>query len=176
MKGINKFCDKLKGEEYEADRTIVGYYGWHCISPKSCFVKIELRMEVINKCKITVVCGLGLRRPVDKCDQTSTKYKQGDKLKSNCIVWGVDPTLVGSFESWKDGNIVYDYNNKIVFGDKLDIVVLGGTEPQRNSSIPVWWKSDPREITAVYHQLKSGRLLRHHHHPDVPRTERHSDI
>jgi hypothetical protein len=33
------------------------------------------------------------REVIDKCDTSSTKYKQGGMVTSNCAVWRIDPNV-----------------------------------------------------------------------------------
>ena len=38
-------------------------------------------------------CGRILRRAIDECDQSSTEFKQGGTIESNCAKWNIDPNL-----------------------------------------------------------------------------------
>lgn len=61
---------------------------------------------VLNDCEFTVdgpstsdECGRIFRRTIDECDTSSTQWKKGGKVTSNCAVYDFDPGLsVGLFD------------------------------------------------------------------------------
>lgn len=64
----------------------------------ACQVAVHLSVTVTNGCRFTVdgpgardECGRIFRRAIDECDTSSTEYKQGGTVTSNCAVWNIDP-------------------------------------------------------------------------------------
>lgn len=102
---IKSFCDYFEGTVVDASRsdtlrtlTNGDGYGAHCAGALGCFVHIYISMTAINGCKWTMEgsganqeCGRILRRAVDECDQSSTEFKQGGNVESNCAKWHIDP-------------------------------------------------------------------------------------
>lgn len=104
IKALNNFCDDYAGtvldaSDREGKHTLTGDYGAVCISElDSCFVEVHLSVTVTNGCKFTIdgpdpdqECGRIIRETIDKCDQSSTRFKQGGSVTSNCAIWSFDP-------------------------------------------------------------------------------------
>ncbi|KAI1749014.1 hypothetical protein F4782DRAFT_514853 [Xylaria castorea] len=81
---------------YNSDPT--GGSGAECFFIGLCDVTIKLSVTVMNGCRFTIdggsakdECGRIFRRAIDECDKSSTQYKQGGTVTSNCAVWRIDP-------------------------------------------------------------------------------------
>lgn len=103
IKALTHFCDDYAGTVLDATsstsrHTLAGEYGAVCGGPIGCFVQIHVSVTVTNGCKFTVDgsdpdhdCGRIIRETIDKCDQSSTRFKQGGTVTSNCAIWSFDP-------------------------------------------------------------------------------------
>ena len=65
------------------------------------FVDVIISVQGINNCEFTIDgpnpdqdCGRILREIIDKCDQSSTRYKKGGTVTSNCAIWRMDPGFI----------------------------------------------------------------------------------
>lgn len=114
IEGVNDFCNTYSGTVLDAsDKNglhTLNYYLWD-VDPTggsgaecffsfglACEIAIQLSVTVTNGCKFTVDgpgtsddCGRIFRQAIDKCDTSSTEYKQGGTVTSNCAVWTIDP-------------------------------------------------------------------------------------
>ncbi|KAF1997002.1 glycoside hydrolase family 18 protein [Amniculicola lignicola CBS 123094] len=105
---LNAFCDWAEGTVLDASkpntlRTMNNEpgFGAHCMCcDLGCFDMIHISLTVINGCKFTVggkgnnqECGRILRRAIDECDESSTEFKQGGTIESNCAQWRIDPNV-----------------------------------------------------------------------------------
>ncbi|KAI0448314.1 hypothetical protein F5B21DRAFT_510293 [Xylaria acuta] len=108
IKALEYFCDDYEGVVLDdtqpgTRRTLLnGGYGVQCIgehgSISGCFVLVQISVTVKNGCRFTVggkgpgaECGRIIRRIIDECDTSSTQWKQGGTLESNCASWRFDP-------------------------------------------------------------------------------------
>jgi hypothetical protein len=108
IEALEYFCDDFEGVVLDASmpntrRTLSNNgYGVHCIgehgSIGGCFVEVQISVTVKNGCRFQMEgkganqeCGRILRRIIDQCDTTSTEFKQGGTLESNCASWRFDP-------------------------------------------------------------------------------------
>lgn len=78
-------------------RTLTCQHGVHCWAA-GCFVNVVMRVTVKHECRFRMggngpreECGRILRRIIDECDTSSTQFKQGGTLSSNCADWSFDP-------------------------------------------------------------------------------------
>ncbi|KAJ8070648.1 hypothetical protein OCU04_001019 [Sclerotinia nivalis] len=104
MNAINNFCGKYEGTVLDATasnslHTAADWSGAVCVD-NSCFDYISVSVTVINGCAFTIdgsspsdQCGRILRRATDECDQSSTRFKQGGTITSNCATWLIDPNI-----------------------------------------------------------------------------------
>ncbi|KAI1373409.1 hypothetical protein F4677DRAFT_448485 [Hypoxylon crocopeplum] len=111
---VDDFCNfwfgtVLDDSQLNAQHTINGYYGGSDPTGGSgaecfftvgllCDITITLSVTVMNGCRFTIdgpspsdECGRIFRKAIDKCDTSSTQYKQGGTITSNCAVWRIDP-------------------------------------------------------------------------------------
>ncbi|RWA12354.1 hypothetical protein EKO27_g2735 [Xylaria grammica] len=108
IEALEYFCDDYEGVVLDATRpgtrrTLSNNgYGVQCIgehgSIGGCFVLVQISVTVKNDCRFTVggkgpraECGRIIRRIIDECDTSSTEWKQGGTLESNCASWRFDP-------------------------------------------------------------------------------------
>lgn len=108
IEALEYFCDDFEGVVLDASqpgtrRTLSnGGYGVHCIgehgSVGGCFVSVQISVTVKNGCRFKMEgkganqeCGRVLRRIIDQCDTSSTQFKQGGTVESNCASWRFDP-------------------------------------------------------------------------------------
>lgn len=103
---LNAFCDANEGRVLDASRpgtqrTLNNEpgFGAHCTT-LGCFDLIHISVTVINGCRFTMggkganqECGRILRKAIDQCDTSSTEFKQGGTIKSNCAGWRIDPNV-----------------------------------------------------------------------------------
>ncbi|KAI9704109.1 MAG: hypothetical protein M1836_006970 [Candelina mexicana] len=54
-------------------------------------------------------CGRILRKIIDKCDQSSTQYKQGGTVTNNCAIWRIDPGLIVTRFTEPAGGLEHDF-------------------------------------------------------------------
>ncbi|KAM3067387.1 hypothetical protein ACMFMF_009878 [Clarireedia jacksonii] len=104
IKAINNFCGKYEGTVLDATvsntlHTAADWNGAVCVD-NACFDYISVSVTVTNGCAFTIdgsspsdQCGRILRRAVDECDQSSTRFKQGGTITSNCATWLIDPNI-----------------------------------------------------------------------------------
>lgn len=104
MKAINSFCDQYEGTTLDATdpdskQTLAHWVGAACIGD-GCFDYVSVTLTVINGCAFKVdgssasdECGRILREAVDRCDTSSTRFKQGGTVESNCAKWLIDPNI-----------------------------------------------------------------------------------
>ena len=105
ISALNDFCGYFAGTVLDASdpkkqRTLTGDYGAACAGPLGCFDRTSISVTVTNGCRFTMdgpsrsdQCGRILRQTIDKCDQSSTKFKQGGTVTSNFAIWSLDPNL-----------------------------------------------------------------------------------
>lgn len=105
IKALNYFCKSYAGTVLDASNghsahTLKSDSGAVCIDEGDCFVDIYVSVTVINGCRFTIDgpdpsqdCGRILRETIDKCDQSSTRFKQGGTVSSNCATWDFDPNV-----------------------------------------------------------------------------------
>ncbi|CAJ2504363.1 Uu.00g117570.m01.CDS01 [Anthostomella pinea] len=114
INAVGDFCDYYYGKVldasiYNAELTLNYYYQWSaptggagatCFFTGVCDVTITLSVTVTNGCRFTIdggsasdECGRIFRQAIDKCDTSSTQYKQGGTVTSNCAVWRIDPNI-----------------------------------------------------------------------------------
>lgn len=65
-------------------------YGVQCVGTLGCFVNIHISATAINHCKWVLWiddCFRILDRVVNECDKSSTKFKQGGYVDSDCSKW-----------------------------------------------------------------------------------------
>ena len=103
IKALDSFCDNFQGTVLDATsphspQTLNGQYGAVCAVASSCFVDIHVSVTVTNGCRFTIDgpdpdqdCGRIIRETIDKCDTSSTRFKQGGTVTSNCAIWSFDP-------------------------------------------------------------------------------------
>ncbi|KAI8625119.1 hypothetical protein F5Y19DRAFT_277848 [Xylariaceae sp. FL1651] len=115
--GVNAFCDYfngriLDGSDANAEHTltytlnnidVTGGTAAECIftfGVAGCWEYLTLQVTVTNGCRFTIDgpspsdnCGRIFREAIDKCDTSSTQYKQGGTITSNCAVWRIDPNV-----------------------------------------------------------------------------------
>lgn len=106
IKALEKFCSESEGTVLDATslnslHTLTGYYDAVCVGSLGCFVEIQIRVTITNGCKFTIDggnpeqdCGRIIRETIDKCDTSSTRFKQGGSVTSNCAVWSFDPRVI----------------------------------------------------------------------------------
>ena len=103
IKALTKFCDRYDGVTLAATGNSVRYlgnaYGAVCSDfLEVCADYVGVSVGVINGCQFTIdgphkECGRILREAIDQCDGSSTRYKQGGVVTSNCAVWRIDPNF-----------------------------------------------------------------------------------
>ncbi|KAI1157988.1 glycoside hydrolase superfamily [Nemania serpens] len=112
INAVNDFCGNYEGTVLDAsDKDAVhtlslkylfseptGGSGAECFFIGLCDVNINLSVTVTNGCRFTIdggsandECGRIFRKVIDQCDTSSTQYKQGGTITSNCAVWRIDP-------------------------------------------------------------------------------------
>jgi hypothetical protein len=112
--GVNDFCNTYSGVVLDAsdanaahtltyrlyDVDTTGGSGAECAF-LGCAEVLILSVTVTNGCRFTVDgpspsddCGRIFREAIDKCDTSSTQYKQGGTITSNCAVWDIDPNIL----------------------------------------------------------------------------------
>jgi hypothetical protein len=65
-------------------------YGVQCVGKLGCFVNIHISATAINHCKWVLWiddCVRILERVVEECDKSSTKFKQGGYVDTDCSKW-----------------------------------------------------------------------------------------
>lgn len=108
---LEAFCDYWEGTTLDATkpgtrRTLDNGngFGAHCLDDFGlddwCFAEIWIRVTVKNGCKFKMggsganqECGRIIRRIIDECGKTSTEFKQGGIVESNCATWFFDPNV-----------------------------------------------------------------------------------
>ncbi|KAI1168783.1 hypothetical protein F5B18DRAFT_646562 [Nemania serpens] len=67
-----------------------------------CWEYLTLQVTLTNGCRFAVGgpgttddCGRFFHKGIDKCDGSSTQYKQGNTVTSNSAVWRIDPNVAG---------------------------------------------------------------------------------
>ncbi|KAI6091579.1 hypothetical protein F4821DRAFT_226439 [Hypoxylon rubiginosum] len=116
ISAVNDFCDfyygtVLDASQQNAQHTLNYYYdysdptggsGLECATIGLCDVDITLSVTVTNGCRFTIdgpspsdECGRIFRQAIDRCDTSSTQYKQGGIITSNCATWRIDPNIDG---------------------------------------------------------------------------------
>lgn len=101
IKAVNDFCSRFAGvvlddSRSDGERTLEKTYGGVCAGALGCFDEVDVSVTVINGCRFKMdenECGRILRRPVDECDTSSTRFKQGGTVNGNCALWVFDPNL-----------------------------------------------------------------------------------
>ncbi|KAI0118066.1 glycosyl hydrolases family 18-domain-containing protein [Hypoxylon sp. NC0597] len=102
---VNTFCNQFEGTILDASDanaehtlTITDHNAGVCLGALGCTEALHLSVTVTNGCRFTIdgpspdqECGRIFRQAIDKCDTSSTKYKQGGTITSNCAVWDIDP-------------------------------------------------------------------------------------
>ncbi|KAK2074979.1 hypothetical protein P8C59_009144 [Phyllachora maydis] len=115
--GVNGFCDHFGGRVLDASDAgaehtltytldnidVTGGTGAECVFSfglAGCWEYLTLQVTVTNGCRFTVDgpaatddCGRIFRQAIDQCDTSSTQYKQGGTVTSNCAVWRIDPNV-----------------------------------------------------------------------------------
>lgn len=110
INAVTDFCDQSAGlvldssDESALHTLNFKYYnsnptggsGAECFFLGLCEVYITMSLTVTNGCRFTVdgphgECGRIFRKAIDQCDTSSTMYKQGGTITSNCAVWRIDP-------------------------------------------------------------------------------------
>ncbi|KAI0865017.1 hypothetical protein F4860DRAFT_527723 [Xylaria cubensis] len=115
--GVTSFCNYFNGRILDAtdpntDHTltytlnnidVTGGTAAACVFSfgiSGCWEYLTIQVTVINGCRFTIDgpsptddCGRIFREAIDKCDTSSTQYKQGGKVTSNCAVWNIDPNV-----------------------------------------------------------------------------------
>ncbi|KAH6994560.1 hypothetical protein EDB82DRAFT_556830 [Fusarium venenatum] len=107
IEALESFCDRFEGQVLDAtkpgtERTLQCKHGVGCLSIFGCSVDVVMSVTVINGCRFTIgnkgsksECGRNLRRMIDECDTSDTRYKQGGTMTSNCAIWRFDPMYPG---------------------------------------------------------------------------------
>ena len=105
IKALTSFCNYYQGTVLDAtsphsQHTLAGQYNADCAGLLGCFVYIYVSVTVTHGCKLTIDgatpdhdCGRIIRETIDKCDTSSTRFKQGGKVTSNCAIWTFDPNI-----------------------------------------------------------------------------------
>lgn len=102
---VTSFCNTHQGtildasdENAEHTLTLDDHNAGTCFGALGCTEVLHLSVTVTNGCRFTIDgpspdqdCGRIFREAIDKCDTSSTKYKQGGTITSNCAVWDIDP-------------------------------------------------------------------------------------
>ncbi|PSR80523.1 glycosyl hydrolases family 18-domain-containing protein [Coniella lustricola] len=102
---VTAFCNQYDGTVLDASDTNAQHtltYSDHnagvCFGELGCTEVLQLSVTVTNGCRFTVDgpdtdqdCGRIFREAIDQCDTSSTKYKQGGTITSNCALWVIDP-------------------------------------------------------------------------------------
>lgn len=98
---VNTFCSDnsivmLDASDVNSEHTLSynDYNGGTYFGSLGCTEVIHISVTVTNGCRFTMDendCGRVLRKAIDQCDTSSTKYKQGGTITSNCAVWDIDP-------------------------------------------------------------------------------------
>jgi hypothetical protein len=95
---IGHFCDYY-GSNAVLDDSVPGAvnnvtngngYGVQCVGKLGCFVNIRISATAINQCKWGLLftdCFRILERVVEECDTSSTKFKQGGYVDTDCSKW-----------------------------------------------------------------------------------------
>ncbi|KAI0552393.1 hypothetical protein F4679DRAFT_535452 [Xylaria curta] len=115
--GVNDFCNYFEGAvlddsdpnsrktlTYTLDNIdVTGGTAAACVFTagiSGCWEYLTLQVTVMNGCRFTIDgpspsddCGRIFRKAIDKCDTSSTQYKQGGTITSNCAVWRIDPNV-----------------------------------------------------------------------------------
>lgn len=113
--GVNDFCSFFAGyvlddSDVNAEHTLTftfngadptGGSGAECFFTGVCDIAIVLTVTVTHECCFTIDgpstsqdCGRIFREAIDKCDTSSTQYKQGGTVTSNCAIWRIDPNEI----------------------------------------------------------------------------------
>ncbi|KAI0181430.1 hypothetical protein GGR52DRAFT_524499 [Hypoxylon sp. FL1284] len=114
INAVDDFCNFFRGTVMDASQlgathTLsmtydssdpTGGSGVECAFTGICDVTIRLSVTVTNGCRFTMdgpkpseECGRIFRQAIDKCDRSSTQYKQGGTVTSNCATWRIDPVI-----------------------------------------------------------------------------------
>lgn len=104
---VNDFCNTHAGTVLDASDSgaqhslsLSDHNAGVClhVANAGCTEVLELSVTVTNGCRFTIdgpspdqECGRIFREAIDQCDTSSTKYKQGGTITSNCAVWRIDP-------------------------------------------------------------------------------------
>jgi hypothetical protein len=102
IKAVNGFCNDFNGVTLSPTskyKVIKQAY-----SADDGIVKNIMSVTLLNNCEFTIdgpapnqECGRIFRETIDMCDTTSTRFKQGGTVTSNCAIWDFDPTLNTNF-------------------------------------------------------------------------------
>lgn len=106
VRGIDLFCAQFAGQVLDASngktaQTLKDEYVAGDCFLGGCTGCSYLTLTAMNGCKFSVdegECKRIFRRAVDECDTSSTKYKQGGTITSNCAKYSFDPNFL-----WLDG-------------------------------------------------------------------------
>lgn len=95
IKAVENFCefyDRALLDDAVPERRSIGGID----SAVGGFVSIVQSVTVRNGCKFEVdrqQCRRIMRRILDECDTTSTRFKQGGTVEDNCATWRLDPQV-----------------------------------------------------------------------------------
>jgi chitinase len=95
IKAVEHFCDYAAGRTLD-DATQERKSIQGIDSAVGGFVSIVQSVTVRNGCKFDInrdECGRIMRRILDECDTTSTRFKQGGTVEDNCATWRLDPQV-----------------------------------------------------------------------------------
>jgi hypothetical protein len=96
---IKRFCNAygpykvvLDDSAPGARNNVTNGNGWgvQCVRPFGCFVNIQISATATNKFRWELGiddCFRILKQVVDGCDKSSTKFKQGGTVDTDCLKW-----------------------------------------------------------------------------------------
>jgi hypothetical protein len=92
------FCGELRGAE-GSRRTLDALVYVDCLF--GLCTRLRVSVTALSGCRFELdgggcagsECGRILRRAIDECNQSSTQWKQGGCVTSNCAEWVFDPDL-----------------------------------------------------------------------------------
>lgn len=93
IRAVENFCEYAAGRTLD-DSTLERKSIEGIDSAVAGFVSIVQSITVRNGCKFDVdrqECRRIMRRILDECDTTSTRFKQGGTVEDNCATWRLDP-------------------------------------------------------------------------------------
>jgi hypothetical protein len=93
IKAVENFCEFAGGRTLD-DSTLERKSVEGIDSAVGGFVSIVQSVTVRNGCKFDIdrdECRRIMRRILDECDTTSTRFKQGGTVEDNCATWRLDP-------------------------------------------------------------------------------------